>query len=80
MRFYLSVEAFKTQTPLLEEEARRIYETFLAPDALDSVNVDAGGVARVSEAIKGTIDVTLFDDAQVLHFSFHSFFLSQFCS
>ena len=65
MRFYLTVESYKFQSPPLDKEARRIYDTFLAPDALDSVNVDAGGVARVSEAINGVIVATIFDDAQV---------------
>ena len=65
MRFYLTVESFKTRPPPLDEEARRIYDTFLAPDALDSVNVDAGGVARVSEAMNRIIEANLFNDAQV---------------
>ena len=67
MRFYLSVSSYQKRPPPFEAEARRIYETFLAPDALDSVNVDAGGVARVKEAIdNNNIDGATFDEAQVM--------------
>ena len=65
MRFYLAVESFKRLTGSLDAEAHRIFSTFLAPDALDSVNVDAGGVARVKEAIGASINSSLFDEAQV---------------
>ena len=65
MRFYLAVESYKNLKGALEPEARRIYATFLAPDALDSVNVDAGGVARVNEALNAAaITNALFDEAQ----------------
>ena len=69
MRFYLAVESFKKVPAPLEPEARRIYATFLAPDALDSVNVDAGGVARVNDALNADINNNLFEEAQV-RFSF----------
>ena len=66
MRFWEAVEDFRllTNKSTIKKTSKKIYEDFLAEDALDSVNVDAKVRVSVVESLKNGATVATFTAAQ----------------
>ena len=73
-RFWETVEDFRllTNKTAIKKTSKKIYEDFLAEDALDSVNVDAKVRVSVAEALKHGATNATFTMAQQQILGLHS--------